>query len=67
MKLDIQYLAGKIEEFNAKYGRMPYGLSELTTSGLIDTIPPEPHEGQYYITGHEVRSTWEDERASQKD
>jgi hypothetical protein len=66
MRLDIEYLTNKIVEFNKKYGRMPYRLSELITSGLIDNIPPEPHDGQYYIEGNEVRSTWTGERTSQE-
>lgn len=66
MKLDIAYLTKKVEYYSRKYGRPPYRLSELVTTGLIDSIPNEPHGGQYYIETHEVRSTWEGDLAERK-
>jgi hypothetical protein len=66
MKLDIEHLTKKIEEFNEANGRMPARLSELVTSGLLDSIPSEPHGGQYYIKMRQVHSTWEDDLAKQR-
>lgn len=66
MKLDIEYLTKKIEEFNETHNRIPYRLSELVMSGLIDSIPAEPHGGKYYIRERQVCSTWEDDLARKR-
>ncbi|MBE0433572.1 hypothetical protein IBX73_08935 [candidate division WOR-3 bacterium] len=58
MQLDIEFLDEKIEEFTAEFGRTPRALSELVTSGLIGSIPDEPHGERYYIENGEARSTW---------
>ena len=60
MRLDMEYLTARIAEFQIRYGRQPYGLDELVTSALIDSLPREPHGGKYYIDEGGVRSTWED-------
>lgn len=59
MKLDIDFLNRKVSEFTVIYGRPPSMLSELVSSGLIESIPEEPHEAIYYLKGYEVHSTWE--------
>jgi hypothetical protein len=59
MRLDIEYLTEKVEEFKIRHGRQPYALSELITGATIDSIPSEPHGGRYYLDEGSVRSTWE--------
>ncbi len=58
MKLDTEYLNGKVKDFVRRFGRQPMVLSELLTSGMIDSIPEEPHGATYYLKGNEVHSTW---------
>jgi len=58
MKMDIEFLNSKVKEFVAEFGRPPIVLSELVTSGLIESLPNEPHEETYYLKGNEVHSTW---------
>jgi len=58
MKMDIEFLNNKVKEFVTEFGRPPMVLSELVASGLIDSVPDEPHEENYYLKGIEVYSTW---------
>ncbi|MCK4941328.1 hypothetical protein KAS45_04480 [candidate division WOR-3 bacterium] len=59
-KLDIEHLNNKVVEFQKINGRMPYDLRELVRSGLVESIPEEPHGEQYYLKEGDVRSTWMD-------
>jgi hypothetical protein len=58
MKLDIEYLSGKVNDFAKRFGRRPSVLSELVTSGMIESIPEEPHGERYFLKDNEVHSTW---------
>ncbi|MBA7671974.1 hypothetical protein ES703_80145 [subsurface metagenome] len=59
MKLDIEFLNKKIQEFTQKIGRQPYDLKELIRYGIIDSIPTEPHDEKFVIKNGKVYSTWE--------
>lgn len=59
MLLDIEFLNNKIEEFKTKFGRVPYHLNELVISGLIDSIPAEPHGEKYVIRNGRAYSLWQ--------
>lgn len=64
MKLDLEYLNKKIEEFIAKIYRQPNSLYELVNYGFVDSIPIEPHSAEtikhyYYIKEGKAHSTWE--------
>jgi hypothetical protein len=59
-KLDIKHLSDKVAEFQRVHGRMPSDLRELVRSGIIESIPEEPHGEQYYLKQGEVHSTWMD-------
>jgi len=67
MRLDIEYLTKKVEEFEKKHGRQPHALSELVINAIIDSIPSEPHGGRYYLDNDSVRSTWENDVKQHKD
>ncbi len=58
MKMDIEFLDKKIEEFRDTFGRRPIELQELVRYGLIDLIPPEPHGKEYIIRQGKAFSTW---------
>ncbi len=58
MKMDIQFLNKKIEEFTEKFERRPFELKELVVYGIIDSIPPEPHGEKYIIRKGKAFSTW---------
>jgi hypothetical protein len=58
MKLDIEFLNEKVQEFTMKFGRPPVILSELVTSGIVEAIPEEPHGEHYHLKGNSVYSTW---------
>ena len=59
MKLDIEFLNEKIEEFIKLAGRKPGNLRELITNGIVDSIPNEPHNKKYIIKKGKAYSTWE--------
>ena len=42
LKIDIQFLNEKIEEFHQKEGRLPAHLNELVLYGIVDSLPQEP-------------------------
>ena len=58
MDLDIEFLNKKVKEYREITGKSPYSLGQLITIGLIDSIPPEPHDGHYFLRGGEVYSTY---------
>jgi hypothetical protein len=59
-KLDIEFLNNKVQEFKKKHEREPSDLYELVRSGLIESVPEEPHGESYYLKQGEVHSTWMD-------
>lgn len=59
MKIDIEFLETKISEFRNKFGRAPNRLKELVVAGIIDSIPDEPHGGEYILFGGKVISTFQ--------
>jgi len=58
MKMDIEFLDRRIEEFKDRYGRRPIALRDLVVYGLIESIPPEPHGEKYIIRQGKAFSTW---------
>jgi hypothetical protein len=60
MKLDIEFLNKKIDEFEKSFGREPLALDELVIYGIIEVIPPEPHgkDYKYAIKDGKAFSTW---------
>jgi len=60
MKLHLELLNSRIEEFRKAFGRMPVDLRELVRAGLLQSIPEEPHGEEYYIKEGEAYSTWLD-------
>lgn len=58
MKMDIELLNSKIDEFTKKFGRLPVDLKELIFYNSLDTIPREPHGERYYIKAGKAHSTW---------
>ncbi len=59
MKLDIELLDNKVQEFTARFGRSPVSLSELISSGIVRALPDEPHGERYYLRGAKTYSTWQ--------
>lgn len=59
MELDIEYLNAKIEEFIEKTGQKPYTFKTLIAYGLLDSVPPEPHNKDYIISDGKAYSTWQ--------
>ncbi|MGB9721518.1 MAG: hypothetical protein ACPL28_08585 [bacterium] len=59
MKLDIEFLNEKIEEFKGKMGRQPFSLNELVAHNIIDSIPSEPHGEMYYLKSGKAHSSWQ--------
>jgi tetratricopeptide (TPR) repeat protein len=45
----IGYLENAVEEFLASYKRLPSGINELKSSGIIREIPVDPYGGRFYI------------------
>jgi hypothetical protein len=57
MKLDIEYLNDKVAQFNRQFGHMPSSLHQLVRTGIIDSLPEEPHGEKYLIRDGRVYST----------
>jgi hypothetical protein len=54
---DLQMLEQAVERFREKTGGYPEKLQDLVREGIIETIPAEPHGGNYLIMqGGKVRS-----------
>lgn len=71
MKLDIEFLNKKVQDFKTKLGRQPFSLKELVIYGFVDSIPIEPHTSKkerhfYYLKRGIVCSSWEKKIASIK-
>jgi tetratricopeptide (TPR) repeat protein len=60
MKLHIELLDSIITEFHKRFDRWPHDLRELVRTGLLESIPEEPHGEKYYIKEGETHSTWMD-------
>ena len=58
MELDIEFLDQTIELFKTKFDRRLYSLKQLVGIGLIDSLPREPHGGQYFLRDGKVYSSW---------
>ena len=58
MELDIEFLNSKVAKYKEIFGTYPYSLKQLVLVGLIDSIPPEPHDGNYFIRNGKVYSTY---------
>lgn len=61
MMMDIKLLNQKTIEFRNKQGRYPRVLQELVTTGLLDSLPVEPHGEEYVIKNGRVLSTWKEQ------
>ena len=48
----LDFLEGKITEFNERFGHFPKQLEELVSAGLIRQIPEDPYKGQFVIMGN---------------
>lgn len=58
MELDIEFLEQTIKLFKTKFDRRLYSLKQLVSVGLIDSIPQEPHDGNYFLRDGKVYSTY---------
>lgn len=62
---DIDVLETAVKTFESRFGRKPADLGELTSHGILSSVPEEPFGGQYILgsdsgtvrssTGHEPR------------
>ncbi len=59
MKLDLEFLNKKIEEFKNIYHFYPPTIKHLLTYNIIDSIPSEPHGCKYYIKNGKAFSSWQ--------
>jgi hypothetical protein len=60
MEIDLELLNEKLHEFTTIHGFTPKSLQRLVNSGLLDSIPSEPHGEMYKIRNDTVYSTWRD-------
>lgn len=58
MQMDIKYLDEKVSEFMKRTGHQPVHVRQLVISGIVDSLPNEPHGETYYIKQGKVYSTW---------
>jgi hypothetical protein len=60
---DLQMLERAVEGYRRKTGVPPESLRSLVESGLISSVPPEPHGGRYLLEpGGKVRSDMMEQR-----
>jgi len=45
----IRRIELSIESYQKKYGKYPSSIDELIIKGLLDSLPPEPSGGRYFI------------------
>lgn len=57
MQLDIEYLNDKVAQFKRQFGHMPSSLNQLVRTGIIDSLPEEPHGEKYLLRDGRVYST----------
>ncbi len=62
MNIELDSLNKLVVAFKTKHGRPPAALKELMSSGLMVTIPDEPHGERYILKKGRVTSTWEERR-----
>lgn len=62
MKLDLELLNQRIEDFIQGQERRPYYLKELVSYGYLDSLPAEPHGGTYILKNNTVFSTREENK-----
>lgn len=56
--LAVKVLSDAVGRFKSVKGRMPSGLTELVSTGIIGVIPVDPYGGEFYLdNGGMVRST----------
>lgn len=58
MQLHIKLLNEKITLYYRKFSRYPRTLDQLVYTGIMDSLPQEPHGAKYVIVNHEAISTW---------